>query len=437
MYSGHDTVLGLSMTPTTVSLVLVDGQHAEGEILDREAFEVQGSDTASRAAEQVAAAVLRARELESDGYRLHAIGVTWSEDASNEATLLIKSLTQSGYDNVVPVRLPEASEAFAQGIGEVLGHDRIAVCVVELDAAIAAVVDTAYGAVQSAVSPSLPTVELADWLAEVLAEPDWDADALVLVGTGTDCDKLKAALAPMVSLPVFAPADAELALARGAALASARGSEPDLYVDRAPVLDDYLLDDHLLDDYALDDYAAAPPRPRSELLLTGTLGAAVLTFVVSVSLAAGLQLTAGDTPTVREEAASSAVAPRAAAPPPAPAPAAPPPAAPAPAVAAPPPPVEPAPLVVADEAPAVVAEPEPVVAAAPEPAPAPAAPAPAPPPAPVAVPGGGVPPAAPGAVPAVPGQRPGILSRIKDKLRPGPDEPDFQYVGPPPPPATP
>ena len=44
-------------------------------------------------------------------------------------------------DNVVPIRLPEATEAFARGIGEVIGSDVTAVCVIESDTAIVLVVD--------------------------------------------------------------------------------------------------------------------------------------------------------------------------------------------------------------------------------------------------------------------------------------------------------
>ena len=58
-----DAVLGLSVTPSAVGLVLVlvEGQDADGVTLDRDAFEVgfRGRSTAERTSQQAAAAVLR------------------------------------------------------------------------------------------------------------------------------------------------------------------------------------------------------------------------------------------------------------------------------------------------------------------------------------------------------------------------------------------
>ena len=93
------------------------------------------------------------------GHRLHSIGVTWSEDADTEASLLLESLSESGFENVVAVRMPEATEALARGIATVIGYDITAVCVIEPDAVIALVVDTTDGAVQTAVNHSVTTDE--------------------------------------------------------------------------------------------------------------------------------------------------------------------------------------------------------------------------------------------------------------------------------------
>ena len=65
------------MTPTSVGLVLVEGQDADGATMDRDAFDVhQGSIETS---EQATAAVLRTEALAANrGLRLNSIGVTWS-----------------------------------------------------------------------------------------------------------------------------------------------------------------------------------------------------------------------------------------------------------------------------------------------------------------------------------------------------------------------
>ena len=98
-----DAVLGLSMTPTTVGFVLVEGQDADGATIDRDAFAVKadGRVNAVDTSRQAATAVRRTNALAAArGHRLHSIGVTWSDDADAEAALLLESLTESGFDNV-------------------------------------------------------------------------------------------------------------------------------------------------------------------------------------------------------------------------------------------------------------------------------------------------------------------------------------------------
>ena len=223
-----DAVLGLSVTPSAVGLVLVEGQDADGVTVDRDAFEVglRGRSSAVRTSEQAAAAVLRSEAIAATrGHRLHSIGVTWSDDANTEASLLLKSLTDSGFDNVVPVRLSEATEALARGIAEVIGHGTTAVCVLEPETVIALIVHLRDGAVQTSVNRRIVTEEdLIRWLSAVFTRADWQPEALVMVGSGGD-DELMPILEDALSVPVFAPAEAQLALARGAALASAQNAD--------------------------------------------------------------------------------------------------------------------------------------------------------------------------------------------------------------------
>src|SRR3979411_1188512 len=159
---GVDAVLGLSVTPSAVGLVLVEGHDADGATMDRDAFRVRSGaqSSALQTSAQAAAAVLRTEAMAAPrGHRLHSIGVTWSDDADPEASLLLKSLTDSGFDNVVPVRLPEATEALAFGIAEVIGYETTAVCVIEPETVIALIVHTRDGAVQTAVNHAIVTEE--------------------------------------------------------------------------------------------------------------------------------------------------------------------------------------------------------------------------------------------------------------------------------------
>ena len=230
-----DAVLGLSMTPTTVGLVLVEGQDADGATMDKDEFAVhdRGLVSAVNTSEKAAAAVLRTEAIAAArGHRLHSIGVTWSEDADTEASLLLESLSESGFDNVVAVRLPEATEALARGIASVIGYEITAVCVIEPDAVVVLVVDTADGAVQTAVNHAVTTDEdLARWLSAIFAQADWRPEALVLVGSGSDLDAITPHLEDVLAVPVFVPAEAQLALARGAAMASTHG--PDFFLDES------------------------------------------------------------------------------------------------------------------------------------------------------------------------------------------------------------
>ena len=298
-----DAVLGLSMTPTTVGLVLVGGQDADGATMDTDEFAVNDRSLVSavNTSGKAAAAVMRSEAIAAArGHRLNSIGVTWSEDADTEASLLLESLSESGFDNVVAVRLPEATEALARGIAGVIGYEITAVCVIEPDAIIVLVVDRTDDAVQTAVTHAVSTDEdLARWLSAIFAQAEWRPEALVLVGS-CDLEAITPHLEDVLAVPVFVPAEAQLALARGAAIASTQGS--DIFVDESG-----------------DDCGRVHPTSRRASLFPrvgaagAMLGVGVVTLVVSGSLAIGLQLTSGESakPAERPAAASTSAKPAA------------------------------------------------------------------------------------------------------------------------------
>ncbi|UUO03178.1 hypothetical protein M4D79_08660 [Mycolicibacterium novocastrense] len=282
-----DAVLGLSVTPSAVGLVLVEGQGADGATVDREAIEILPTRRSSprHASDEAAATVLRTEALATGrGLRLHTIGVTWSDDAQTEASLLLRSLRECGFDNVVAVQLPEASEAVAWGVAELLGNEVTAVCVIEYDAVIALVVNTREGAVQTAVNHSVDSEEsLIRWLNAVFTRADWRPEALVLVGSGADLDAIMPRLEAVLSVPVFAPAEAELALARGAALAAADSGTSVFAAEEA-----------------LDRAGEQRRRQPAHAGPLAMLAAGTVTFVVSVSAAISMQLTPGKDTTPAE-----------------------------------------------------------------------------------------------------------------------------------------
>jgi hypothetical protein len=280
-----DTVLGLSMTPTTVGWILVDGKDADGATLGREEFTVRrrrGGVRSVNTSAQAAETVLRLQTMaESQGQRFRGIGVTWRDDAAAEAALLLESLTDAGFDNVVPVRLLQAAELLTRRIGPTVGTEQVAVCVVEPELATVVMPDgSGEGAPATAQQAVAGADDLIGWLATLFASNGRRPEVLVVAGSGTDLDALAVQIEARLALTVFAQSGAQLALARGAALASG---------PRAGLIDAELDDAHL-DEVPPDAGVPARSQVLSYAGALTMLVAGVLTFVVSLSIALSLQL---------------------------------------------------------------------------------------------------------------------------------------------------
>ena len=221
-----DIVLGVSMTPTTVRMVLVEGEKADGSIVDHDAFDItanDGSATSSSAAEQVVEAVLGTKEsATAGGHHLKSIGVTWSHHA--EASTLRDALAARGVDDVMLVSDGHAAAALAQAVGRAVGYATTALLFIDRDTATLSVVQTDDGSVVKVLSRSLHSDDAMAVLTEMAAAVDAQdspPQGMFVVGSGVDVSSVKSHLENLVSLPVSAPDEPELALARGAALASA------------------------------------------------------------------------------------------------------------------------------------------------------------------------------------------------------------------------
>lgn len=279
-----DTVLGLSMTRSRMGWVLVEGQDADGVTLDRDEFAMRtaGGLRAVDNAEQATAAVMQTRALvDARAQRLHAVGVTWSDDAAAEAALLVESLTGAGFDNVVPVRRPRAADAPTRGMAPVLGSEKTAACLLEDDLAtlvMAGDCDAQADAMQTTADDD----GLIRWLTETFEQPDWNPDGLVVAGsrTATNLGEIAQRLENSLGIKVLVRSDAQLALARGAALASTPSAEfPGVPPVEMP-----------------DDRVAGSGRSRWPLAFASgatMLVAGAMMFVTSVSVALGLHF-AGD-----------------------------------------------------------------------------------------------------------------------------------------------
>lgn len=271
-----DTVLGLSITPTTLGWVLAEGHGADGAILDRNELELHSGRNAQaiHTAEQLAAEVLLAHEVAAAGdHRLRVIGVTWNAEASAQAALLVESLTGAGFDNVVPVRRLRAIETLAQAIAPVIGYEQIAVCVLEHESATVVMVDTHDGKTQIAVKHVCRGLSgLTSWLTGMFGRDAWRPAGVVVVGSDSEVSEFSWQLLPV---PVFAQTMAQVTVARGAALAAAQSTE---FTDAQLVAD------------SVSQPTVAPRRSRHYAGAAAALAAAAVTFVASLSLAVGIQL---------------------------------------------------------------------------------------------------------------------------------------------------
>lgn len=311
-----DTVLGLSVTPTSVGWVLAEGHGADGAILDHREVQLQDGSQNSHGvravttAQQVTAEVMRASAVaDADGRRLRVVGVTWSDEAAAQAALLLEALTDAGFDNVVPVRQLDAVETLAQAIAPVIGYEQTAVCILEREWATVVMVDTHDGQTQTAVKHVRGGYDgLSSWLTGMFDRSTWRPGGVVVVGSQHDVSDFSWQLENALPVPVFSQTMAQVTVARGAALAAARSTE--------------FTDAELVAAGTAEPVAAAPGRSRQYAGAATTLAAAAVTFVASVSLALGLQLSPGSdsaspqpthkpTPPMAEAVAPSPVPPSA------------------------------------------------------------------------------------------------------------------------------
>jgi hypothetical protein len=293
-----DIVLGVSMAPETVRLVLVEGESAGGLTVDEDNFDVDPESAAAAAADQVIAAILGTREsVDESGHQLQSSGVTWTDPI--EADALRDALAAHKVENVMLVSAFMAAAALAQAVGSATNCARTALLFVEPTTATLAVVDSTDGSIADVHQQPLPegddaaVAELAAMVSGV-AELEAGPESLFLVGSGVDIPLIKSALEASTSLSITVPEEPETALARGAALASANASlgasatvvipqvrDPDPGVGQlaySAVSDD---DDH--------PYPAEPEyRSRKALVLAMSATAVFVVGVVALALALAL-----------------------------------------------------------------------------------------------------------------------------------------------------
>jgi hypothetical protein len=220
-----DIVLGVSMAPATIRMVLVEGENADGLTVDEDRFDVaaRNDPTMLSGPDQLVAAILGTREGAAEaGHQLTSTGVTWTDH--RDAAALASGLAASKIENVMLVSAFLAAAALAQTVGNAMDYEYIAMLFVERSTATLAFIDSADGSItdvyRRALRDANPVAELAAMITGLDA-PDTYAKGLFIVGCDVDIVPIKPALEATTCLPVSAPEEPETALARGAALASA------------------------------------------------------------------------------------------------------------------------------------------------------------------------------------------------------------------------
>ncbi|UVO13781.1 hypothetical protein NM962_06795 [Mycobacterium sp. SVM_VP21] len=218
-----EIVLGVSVAPSAVRMVLVEGESADGVTVEHDDFDVV--DGAQTAPERVVSAILGTREgAREGGYELSSTGVTWSDPA--EADALRAALAGRKVENVMLVSAFLAAAALAQSVGSATRYTRTALLFVEPEAATLAVVNSDDGSITEIHRQPLSNDDASavGEIAELAAGAqrlESNPDGLFVVGSGVNVAMIKPELDKVSPLPVSVPEEPDMALARGAALASA------------------------------------------------------------------------------------------------------------------------------------------------------------------------------------------------------------------------
>ncbi|GAS99423.1 uncharacterized protein RMCC_6388 [Mycolicibacterium canariasense] len=390
-----DVVLGIALTVDSVRLVLVDG--SDGDLIDQDTFDIDrtGGVESATVTEHVVNAVLGTYGVAAaNGHTVVRIAVTWTDDAAEDAGLLVEALGEVGMPNVVAVTGCDAAETFVEQMAEAAGETCAAARLIEGSQAPVAYIAVMHASaagvrrMRSRVVDATDHRQLALSVRGACAECVADADRVAVFAAGSASGLtglLAGELNSILSTQVVIPQNATLAFAHGAALtnagtyrrlhvvgaraaiASGGGTVPPaVFVPRTAKL----MAIPGLTDVPEPPVPAAPDSTRQVRTLQAVVGGGVLAFVAALSMYVGSQIRDTGEQTAQAKSRPAEVTPAAAiepappaaaiepAPPAAPPPPAEPPAAPAPA------PVAPAPVVIPA---AVTATPPPAPAVPPNP----------------------------------------------------------------------
>ncbi|MBY0289557.1 MAG: hypothetical protein K2X52_20840 [Mycobacteriaceae bacterium] len=206
------------MTTNSVGWVLLDGPGVDAATLDHGIFDVSLGSVENGDTSKCLTAIQAIQTIAATGGdELKSIGLTWTADAATAANTLLTSLPDLGFEKVVSVRLSEAASRWAQVFGASLGFERAAVCVIESLAVTLLSVGHG-GAHISATYMRESDDGLARWLKDEFETNNVDPEHLFLIGSRGEIGLMSGRLGAALDMSVTASREAQLILARGAAL---------------------------------------------------------------------------------------------------------------------------------------------------------------------------------------------------------------------------
>ena len=224
-----DIVLGVSVMTTTVRMVLIEGEKADGVLIECSTFDTANGDAKTSPSEQISARILAIQQnAVSSGHHLVMSGITCDDEAAQAN--LIDSVAARDLQTVVLVAEQNAAGALARTVGRALGYETTAVLVMKPDTATLSFVDSGDGSISEARTCTMGDGDASDILvttATTLENANPKPGSVFVVGSRSSVCSVKSSLERLVRQPVIVPEEPEFALARGAALAAANVPDPD------------------------------------------------------------------------------------------------------------------------------------------------------------------------------------------------------------------
>ena len=202
-----DIVLGVSVTTTTVRMVLIEGEKADGVIIECATFDTANGVVKASPSEQISATILATQQNAfSKGHHLVVSGVTWDDDPAPGT--FSDGIAARDLQNVVLVAEQHAAGALAQNVGRALGFDTTAVMVMGPETATLSVVDSDDGSIVEACMCTMNGEDGADILpamAATLETTNPKPGSVFVVGSRSAVCSVKSSLERLIPQPVIVP----------------------------------------------------------------------------------------------------------------------------------------------------------------------------------------------------------------------------------------